>query len=161
MPVCPLSPGLDAHTAASCAAHRSALNDLRLPRAAHPRAARRLSTVRDADSIAVVFKGKIIEQGSHDEVRLAQGRAAELCGGHACLPGVRWCPPASPYAITPSLPPLPSHPQLMAHAHGSYARLVRHQLTRTVTGSTFRSTTSRALPAAAHSRVGGGGAAPQ
>ena len=29
----------------------------------------RLSTVRDADSIAVVSRGKIIEQGSHDEVR--------------------------------------------------------------------------------------------
>ncbi len=36
-------------------------------RAAPP--ARRLSTVRDANTIAVVYKGRIVEQGSHDEVR--------------------------------------------------------------------------------------------
>ena len=28
----------------------------------------RLSTVRDADTIAVVYRGKLVEQGSHDEV---------------------------------------------------------------------------------------------
>ena len=36
---------------------------------------RRLSTVRDADSIAVVFRGKIIEQGAHEEVRWATAAA--------------------------------------------------------------------------------------
>ena len=30
--------------------------------------AHRLSTVRDADSIAVVYNGKIVEQGTHDEL---------------------------------------------------------------------------------------------
>jgi hypothetical protein len=53
----------------------------------------RLSTVRDADAIAVVNKGKIVEQGSHDEVgglpglhtstAVADSAAAMLFGG--------WC----------------------------------------------------------------------
>lgn len=38
--------------------------------------AHRLSTVRDATTIAVVCKGKIIEQGSHDEVSAALRRWA-------------------------------------------------------------------------------------
>ncbi len=46
--------------------------------------------MRDADAIAVLYKGSIVEQGPHEE--------------------------------------------LMAKPDGSYARLVRHQLSRRVTG---------------------------
>ncbi|GAB4820940.1 hypothetical protein N2152v2_007986 [Parachlorella kessleri] len=41
--------------------------------------AHRLSTVRDADAIAVVVKGKVVEQGTHDELMTkAQGAYAKL-----------------------------------------------------------------------------------
>ena len=40
--------------------------------------AHRLSTVRDADSIAVVFKGKLVEQGTHEELLVLNGSYARL-----------------------------------------------------------------------------------
>jgi ABC-type multidrug transport system fused ATPase/permease subunit len=40
--------------------------------------AHRLSTVRDADSIAVVYKGHIVEQGRHAELVAAGGAYARL-----------------------------------------------------------------------------------
>eukprot|EP00889_Picochlorum_renovo_P000112 jgi/Picre1/27142/NNA_000111.t1 len=40
--------------------------------------AHRLSTIRDADNIAVVYKGHIVEQGSHDELMSKGGSYARL-----------------------------------------------------------------------------------
>ena len=40
--------------------------------------AHRLSTVREADSILVLDKGRVIEQGSHDELMEIQGSYYEL-----------------------------------------------------------------------------------
>lgn len=40
--------------------------------------AHRLSTIRDADHIIVLNKGKIVEQGTHDELLKIQGEYAEL-----------------------------------------------------------------------------------
>jgi ATP-binding cassette subfamily B protein len=41
--------------------------------------AHRLSTVREADSILVIEKGRIVEQGTHDELIQRQGLYYYLC----------------------------------------------------------------------------------
>jgi ATP-binding cassette subfamily B protein len=40
--------------------------------------AHRLSTVRDADTIAVLDHGRLVEVGAHDELVVAGGRYADL-----------------------------------------------------------------------------------
>ena len=127
---------------------------------------RRLSTVRDADSIAVVFKGKIIEQGAHEEVSgrghlLGASNVARLVFTSGFLsPGC--APHLLPLLIAPqplALPlfPIPgAAPQLMAIPHGSYARLVRHQLTRSTTSSVAGRSFARRASRRGQQHAGGG-----
>ena len=41
--------------------------------------AHRLATVQEADLIVVLDKGRISEQGSHDQLMTSNGRYRELC----------------------------------------------------------------------------------
>jgi ATP-binding cassette subfamily B protein len=47
--------------------------------------AHRLSTVRDADIILVLEKGRLVERGSHDELMARQGLYYYLCSQQLAL----------------------------------------------------------------------------
>ena len=46
---------------------------------------RRISTVRDADLIVVLERGRIVETGTHDELMLARGLYFHLCSQQLAL----------------------------------------------------------------------------
>jgi ATP-binding cassette subfamily B protein len=50
--------------------------------------AHRLSTVRDADQIVVLDRGRVVEVGTYDELLVRDGRFAELVAGDQ--PDVSW-----------------------------------------------------------------------
>jgi ATP-binding cassette subfamily B protein len=50
--------------------------------------AHRLSTIRDADTILVMDKGALIEQGSHDELMAAKGFYYDLYASQFASAGI-------------------------------------------------------------------------
>ena len=50
--------------------------------------AHRLSTVQEADRILFLERGRIVEQGSHDELMRAGGRYSELCSRQIIRPAL-------------------------------------------------------------------------
>ena len=50
--------------------------------------AHRLSTVQEADRILFLERGRIVEQGSHDELMRTGGRYSELCSRQIIRPAL-------------------------------------------------------------------------